>query len=201
METKIKNNIKCYYENRFVGSWQSPRFLGLLRLRLVMTFLSTFLPFYLFTSLFTGCGKKSQQTETAKQVQMPKPKIKEYVPPPPPPRYAYKGGTYRDPLIPGGGASSYSSLNVAGEGEETMTGEKMVTLQLKGIFMDEKIGNIAIVSETSGNSYILKNGKLYNKKNKDIKGVTGVIGKKVVTLISSDTKIELKLKKIEEEGE
>ncbi|MBI5573263.1 MAG: hypothetical protein HY919_01750 [Elusimicrobia bacterium] len=155
--------------------------------------------FYIFNCFFIGCGKKETKQTTQQVAARPKPKLPEYVPPTPPPKYTYKGGSYRDPLIPGGVASSYSSSSIAGEGGETMTSEKMATIQLKGIFRDEKTGNIAIVAESSGGSYILKNGKLYDKKNKIVKGVAGVIGKNSVTLFSNDTKIELKLKKAGEE--
>lgn len=149
--------------------------------------------------LFIGCGKKESKQSAQQVASRPKPKIPEYVPPAPPPKYTYKGGLYRDPLIPGGGSSSYSSSSMTGEGGETMTNEKMATLQLKGIFRDAKTGNIAIVAESSGGSYILKNGKLYDRKNKIVKGVAGVIGKNSTTLFSNDTKIELKLKKAGEE--
>lgn len=149
---------------------------------------------------FVGCGKKSSGIETSKQVvQRPKPKIPEYIPTPQAAKYTYKGGLYRDPLIPAGGSSSYSSSTMSGEGGETMTDEKMSTLQLKGIFKDSKTGNIAIISETSGGSYILKNGKLYDRKNKIVKGVAGVVGKNSTTLFSNNAKIELKLKKSGEE--
>lgn len=156
-------------------------------------------PFAICNCLFIGCGKKDSKQATQQVASRPKPKIPEYVPPAPTPKYTYKGGSYREPLIPGGGSSSYSSSSMTGEGGETMTNEKMATLQLKGIFRDEKTGNIAIVSESSGGSYILKNGKLYDRRNKLVKGVAGVIGKKSATLFSNDTKIELKLKKAGEE--
>ncbi|MFA5778993.1 MAG: hypothetical protein WC947_02540 [Elusimicrobiota bacterium] len=155
--------------------------------------------FYIFNCLFLGCGKKESKQSTKLVAPRPKPKMPEYVPPATPPKYTYKGGLYRDPLIPGGGSSSYSSSSMTGEGGETMTNEKMATLQLKGIFRDAKTGNIAIVAESSGGSYILKNGKLYDRKNKIVKGVAGVIGKNSATLFSNDTKIELKLKKAGEE--
>ena len=163
----------------------------------LMTLLFT-IHYSLFTA-FTGCSKKETKQPTQQAAARPKTKIPEYVPPIPPPKYTYKGGMYREPLIPGGGSSSYSSSSMAGEGSETMTNEKMATLQLKGIFRDVKTGNIAIVAETSGGSYILKNGKLYDRKNKIVKGAAGVIGKNSVTLFSNDTKIELKLKKTGEE--
>ncbi len=156
------------------------------------------LQFVICNCLFIGCGKKESKQSTEQVAPRPKPKIPEYVPPAPAPKYTYKGNIYRDPLIPAGGAH-YSSVGIAGESGETMTGEKMATLQLKGIFRDEKVGNIAIISETSGDSYILKNGKLYNRKNKIVRGVAGIIGKNSATLFSNDIKIELKLKKPEEE--
>ncbi|MDO8734176.1 MAG: hypothetical protein Q7K21_03340 [Elusimicrobiota bacterium] len=157
-----------------------------------MTLCVIFLP-------FIACGKKESKQSTRQVAPRPKPKMPEYVPPAPTPKYTYKGNAYRDPLIPRGGSSSYSSSSMTGEGSETMTNEKMTTLQLKGIFRDEKTGNIAIVAESSGGSYILKNGKLYDRKNKLVKGVAGVIGKNSATLFSNDTKIELKLKKPGEE--
>ncbi|PIU83620.1 MAG: hypothetical protein COS68_03105 [Elusimicrobia bacterium CG06_land_8_20_14_3_00_38_11] len=184
---KIKNDAESVIARTKSVAISKTRFLATLGMTLWAT--SCFL-------LLASCGKKETKQTTQQVAPRPKPKIPEYVPPPAPPKYTYKGGLYRDPLVPGGGSSSYSSSSMTGEGSETMTGEKMATLQLKGIFRDEKTGNIAIIAETSGGSYILKNGKLYDRKNKIVRGVAGVIGKNSATLFSNDTKIELKLKKI-----
>lgn len=153
---------------------------------------------YFLLSAFTGCGKKSSSAQQAGSV-MPKPKTKlpEYVPPPPKKKYTYAGNKYRDPLIPAG--ASYSGASGAEEATEVMTTDKLSTLQLKGILRDEKTGSIAVIADNSGNSYILKKGKVYNKKYKVVQGVAGVVGDKLVTLFSDNTKIELKLKKDKEE--
>ncbi|HAM39121.1 MAG: hypothetical protein A2474_07000 [Elusimicrobia bacterium RIFOXYC2_FULL_34_12] len=151
--------------------------------------------------LYLGCGKKSKaQNQQEVTTPRPKPTIPEYVPPLPPKKYVYKGTAYRDPLLPGGGGMAYSALTTSGDGAETFTSEKLATLQLKGIFKD-KSTNAAIIGDTSGGSYILKNGKIYNRRNKIVIGVSGVISKKSVTLICDDIKIELTMKKTGEEKE
>src|SRR3989339_336323 len=163
------------------------------------------LNFLFLTSLIVnfGCSKK-KATDDAQQVTAPrpKPKIPEYVPPVPPRKYIYKGAAYRDPLLPGGGGMAYSALAESGEGTETFTSEKLATLQLKGIFRDKNSRQaIAMIGDSSGGSYMLKEGKLYNRRNKIVNDVSGVVGQKSITLICNDIKVELSLKKSEEEKE
>ncbi|MEW6556516.1 MAG: hypothetical protein AB1349_04075 [Elusimicrobiota bacterium] len=191
MKTEIKNSEIKRLRDLEIREKTNPN-------SLISIFLISIL-FSLFSASFIGCGKKSTQlTQTSQQITpRPKPKIPQYVPPPPLPKYTYTGGKYRDPLIPAGG--SYSSSIIAGEGGTVLSDEQLATLQLKGIFRDPKIGGIALIADTSGGSYILKNGKLYDRKNKIIPKVAGVIGKNMVTLFSDNTKLELKLRKGGEE--
>ncbi|MBN1383448.1 MAG: hypothetical protein JW983_01025 [Elusimicrobia bacterium] len=153
----------------------------------------------LLLTAFTGCGEKTstQAKQAGKVMPRPKPKIPEYVPPPPPKKYTYKGNLYRDPLIPAG-AAVYSGIDTAAE---VMTSEKLATLQLKGIFRDKDIGIAIITDPNSGSSYILKKGKVYNRKHQVVKGVAGVVRKNnMITLFSDNIKIDLKLKKPGEEN-
>jgi len=181
METKLKNrknNKKILY--------------------VLLLFTIHYVTFTLFTA-FIGCGKKPSQPQTAQKIMpKPKPNVPEYVPLPPPRKYTYNGTKYRDPLAPAGGEVSYITPGIAGTGRERMTGEKLATLQLKGIFRDKKTGSIAIIDDTSGTSYMLKNRKLY-KRHKIVQGVDGVVKEKSVLLFCKDTKVELKLKKPREE--
>ncbi|MDD5688037.1 MAG: hypothetical protein PHE88_09435 [Elusimicrobia bacterium] len=200
MIKKIKLKIKKNEVGCFKGIRLQSKSQGMLSAKRIIM-LAFNLTFLFFICFFIACGKKSSDKIDASQqvTPRPKPKIPEYVPPVPPKKYTYKGGAYRDPLIPGGGSSAYSISGLSSEGTEILTNEKLATLQIKGIFKDDKTGGIAIISDTTGSSYILKEGKLFDRKHRIIKGVAGTIGKNSVTLFSNDMKIELKLKKTGED--
>jgi hypothetical protein len=102
-------------------------------------------------------------------------------------QYAYGGERYRDPFV-----------SLAGEAVQSTGTDELVTpnvsaLTLKGIFNDGK-QSIAIVS-AGVNSYTLKGSRLYDNRNRLIKGITGVVRKESVLLIAPDkTTKELKLR-------
>lgn len=145
--------------------------------------------------VFFACKKKVETKVSSAATAAPvvqKKKLSEYIPPAPVPKYKYTGDYYRDPFVPlAGSAGSYSS----GVIDEIMDKDKMKSLYLKGIVSDTAQGNIALITDPGGNSYVLKNGKLYNRRNRTIIGISGMIGKESVTLFGHQTKVELKLKK------
>ena len=88
------------------------------------------------------------------------------------------GDHYRDPFIPLTG-NSFDSDNRA---------PQISSLILKGIVEDAK-GRIAIVS-SGATSYILRAGRLYDGRNKVVKGISGVIKEQSVVLVGSDRTVK-----------
>jgi hypothetical protein len=95
------------------------------------------------------------------------------------PQYYYQGERYRDPFVPliGPGRSLYQPGEIIPP--------NLGTLMLKGIMTDRQGVNIAILS-SGGVSYFLKNGRLYDSQYRLIPGITGVVKKDRVLVITSD---------------
>ncbi|MBU0951573.1 MAG: hypothetical protein KKH91_01915 [Elusimicrobia bacterium] len=129
-------------------------------------------------ALAYGCGKKAavvQETEPPKprQIVIPTKQAEEI--------YRYSGEIYRDPFAPLTEKRMISaSLQASGEAEKPNIG----ILDLKGISIDRN-ARMAILSGPMG-SYILKNGKLFDSRNRLIRGITGSIEGKSVTLSTDD---------------
>jgi hypothetical protein len=98
--------------------------------------------------------------------------------------YTYFGDRYRDPFVP---------LNNQYRNESDVDRPPQIaSLLLKGIVGDEK-GRMALL--TSGvSSYVLRGGRLYDGRNHQMKGISGVIKTNSVVLMGSDRTIkELKV--------
>ncbi|MCS7184920.1 MAG: hypothetical protein NZ870_03210 [bacterium] len=93
--------------------------------------------------------------------------------------YTYKGSKYPDPFMPTTVGAGYIL------GEYTFEPN---TAQLVGI-IKSKDGDIAVLSIGGGVSFLLKNGRLYDPKRKEVKGYIGLIQGKSVKIIDQN-KIE-----------
>ena len=146
-------------------------------------------------TLVVGCGKKAKRiTETAKPPEKPvmetvQPLIKKttfY--------YEYRAANMRSPFAPLSGAGKVISTEP--ESEVTVTVD-INNLVLKGIIYDEKSRN-ALLSAPSGESYIVKEGKLLAQNGKYVEGIAGIVKKESVVLITKGNIIkEVKLRKEE----
>jgi hypothetical protein len=103
------------------------------------------------------------------------------------PRYVYKGDKYRDPFIPLTG-SGFSSIN-----SDAVPTPNIGSLSLKGIVDD---GNKRMAVITGGGiTFVLKDGRLFDNRNRQIRGISGYIKKNSVILIGADrTSKELNLR-------
>ncbi len=109
-----------------------------------------------------------------------------------PPRYFYPYASKRDPFAPLAGGPAGMGNSAAGKGLEK--GE-LTNLELRGIMKDRK-GKVAFISSTDGEPFVLRSGRIYDRKNRIISGVSGIIKENSVVLISSNrTMTELTLKK------
>ena len=91
--------------------------------------------------------------------------------------YTYYADRYRDPFIP---------LNSDFRTDQSAMDRppQIASLMLKGIVQDGR-GRMALL--TSGvNSYILKGGRLYDGRNRQVKKIAGVIKTESVVLIGAD---------------
>jgi hypothetical protein len=138
-----------------------------------------------------SCGKQSPSGPAA-------PQPKQFAPKQPPavyqkkeePVYYYTGDSYRDPFIPLVGQGAYFS-----ESDE-MSVPSITSLTLKGIIGEGKT-KIALISG-AGATYILKDSRLYDNRQRQIKGITGAIKIDSVVIIAPDKTVkELKLREKE----
>lgn len=95
-----------------------------------------------------------------------------------PPKYAYPHGDKRDPFIPLTGGSRTGSVNLA---------QNFANLELKGILRDRR-GKIAVIAASDGESYTLRGGKVYDRRNRIVSQVTGIIKQESVVLYSQQSK-------------
>lgn len=97
-------------------------------------------------------------------------------------RYAYPYTAERDPFVP-----------LIGTGKKAMTKSadtqtlinNFSELELRGIVKD-RTGRVALISSTAGETFILRSGRIYDRKNHLMKGVTGVIKENSVVLMSEN---------------
>lgn len=111
-----------------------------------------------------------------------------------PPKYTYKFAARRDPFYPLAGLAG-----VAGEftnpfaDSEINPDQTFFGLELRGIFQDRS-GKIGIIRSQEGETYTLKSGKIYDRRNRMISGVSGIFKENSIVLISKNkTRKELPL--------
>jgi len=103
----------------------------------------------------------------------------------------YTGDRSRDPFLPAATGARIARRT----DEDKPEGPEVVDIhgmQLKGILKDTKI-DFALFSAETGGSYILRGGKLYNERNKQVPGITGniKIKQKTVELITADKDVQV----------
>lgn len=102
----------------------------------------------------------------------------------------YKSEGLRDPFA----AVMVSSSKKAVLGKAVSQAvPKFDKLTLAGIFLYASGKQAMIYDSSTGLSYFLVKGKLYNQKRKPIPGVSGIAQDKQVTLIASNKTVTLKL--------
>lgn len=62
-------------------------------------------------------------------------------------------------------------------------------LTLTGIMEDSKSKQALLTDSVTGSIYVLKSGKLFDSKKKEVKGVAGVVRGKQVVLMTEDKKV------------
>ena len=105
---------------------------------------------------------------------------------PEPPKYAYPYDGRRDPFMPlVGTPGSYAGSS---QDAQTIT-QSFSNLELKGI-LKAKSGKIAMISATNGETYMLKSGRVFDRRNRVIHGVSGIIKENSVVLISQNKTVK-----------
>jgi len=134
--------------------------------------------------VFSACGKKEIAQKATQISQKPTEPVsitglieKKVVA-----KYRYRGEIYRDPFIPLDEKKIVSPiLESSGEGIAPALG----SLTLRGIILDNK-QKIALFSSPTGR-YILRNGKLYDNRNRIIRGLTGtVVDNNTIKIVTED---------------
>lgn len=103
----------------------------------------------------------------------------------------YDGERYRDPFQPPKAAASPAASAQAQDPAQPQE-FSIHLLNLKGILKDKR-GSYAVLTDSLGGSYILKDGKLFDYKNKPLPGVAGAIQpkQKSVTLMTPDKDVQV----------
>ena len=103
----------------------------------------------------------------------------------------YTGDRVRDPFLPAamGGASTRRIVDTKTGGPEVVDIHGML---LRGIMRDPKV-DYALFTSEGGGSYLLRDGRLYNERNKVVPGITGTIKlkQKTVELIAPDKDVQV----------
>ena len=155
----------------------------------------------LLLSLFlAGCSGKNEYKSLAELVPSPtqrplnlQPETKMETP-----RYFYPFSSKRDPFSPLVGGASYAGGNASGG--QGMAGGELTNLELKGILKDRK-GKVALIAASDGEPFVLRSGRIYDRKNRIVSGVSGIIKENSVILISQNrTVTELSLRTKDEGG-
>ncbi len=109
-----------------------------------------------------------------------------------PPKYFYPFAAKRDPFAPLVGITSGTNDPASGKG---LAKGELSNLELKGIMLDRK-GKVAYIASTTGEVFFLRSGRIYDKKNRVVAGVSGIIKENSVVLISQNrTMTELIMQK------
>jgi Tfp pilus assembly protein PilP len=145
--------------------------------------------FLLFPLLLTSCSNQGDDMgeltssepvrQEAAQAPLEPEKIPELK------KYVYSCSQERDPFVPlaGGGKSAYGS-----ESDSSIMNH-FATLELRGILKDHR-GKIALIGTSSGDSYTLRSGRIYDRRNRLVNEVTGIIKENSVVLISQNKAVK-----------
>lgn len=103
----------------------------------------------------------------------------------------YTGDRVRDPFLPPSMGTSVPT-RAAEEGGELPAAADIHTFQLRGILKDAS-SDFAIFAGDSGQTYLLRAGRLFDGRNKRVPGVTGRIRlkQKRVELITADKDVQV----------
>ena len=113
------------------------------------------------------------------------------------PRYFYPYASKRDPFAPLVGSAGYAGSS---SGSQGLSSGELTNLELKGILRDRK-GKVALISASDGEAFVLRSGRIYDKKNRIVSGISGIIKENSVILISQNrTVTELSLRNKDEGG-
>ena len=133
----------------------------------------TKLQLLLLVIILACCGKKQPPVTTQKQPSVKKEVVETStvsVRSPIFEKYVYEGLSYRDPFVPLS-AEKIAKAKLSLSGEAVIPG--LGSLELKGFIIDKQ-DKIALFSSPYG-SYLLVNGKLYDRQNRLVKGFSGKI--------------------------
>jgi hypothetical protein len=115
------------------------------------------------------------------------------------PEYVYTPSV-RDPFLPlSGGTAARINLSAAeGAPKEAFN---PATVELKGILRTPTARFATLVS-TTGERYIVENGKVMDAKRKPIEGIVGIIKEKSLVLIGRDNQVtELRMKRNQDDSD
>lgn len=158
--------------------------------------------FLLFCSFLVSCGdKKTQQAPPpvpkarTEKVEKPKKVV--------PPKYEFKGSMFRDFLQSALSKAGPSTDKKRIEPKEDLSRPETIvfnfdSVRLRG-FLSSGLDKFALISDDMGNSFVLRDGKLYDIRQKIIPGASGLIKKRSVVLTYKSQIKELSMKRFKDE--
>lgn len=129
-----------------------------------------------------SCGAKieeSRDSNAPAAITAPEVSISSFVAKKETPRYNYTGDRYRDPFIP-----LNSNISMLPSDSDEIPVPNIGSLSLKGILYDGK-QKIAIING-GGITYMLKDSRLFDNRQRLVRGITGAIKKEAVIIIAPD---------------
>jgi len=143
--------------------------------------------FILGLFVFASCGKK-KKIETQAERPAPAPKATKTEEKKVVAKYVYGGYKNRNPFFMLGAVSQSVSFKEVYNADQQSSG-----FQLTGIMTDFAGTRYALLADSSGGSYILKKGWLYDAEGKRVPSVTGTVFENRIIIISGKNIKELKL--------
>ncbi|MBI3292994.1 MAG: hypothetical protein HYZ73_09360 [Elusimicrobia bacterium] len=129
-----------------------------------------------------GCSQpKPAEPSNTRTVRRATPPPLISIPKPTEVRYDYHGDSRRDPFIPLTG-------RVAGSGRGELVVPQLGALTLKGIVGDKHKRVALLVG--GGGVFVLKDGKLYDNRNRLIHGISGTVKERSVVLTGPDRTVK-----------
>ena len=106
-----------------------------------------------------------------------------------PPKYFYPYAQKRDPFVPLIGGVQGSPSAKSGSDKRSVERGDVGNLELRGILRDRR-GKVAMISSSSGEAYTLRSGRVYDKQNRAVSGVSGIIKENSVILITQNRTVK-----------
>jgi len=152
-----------------------------------------FIYLLIFVFVVASCGKKKERRVVPPPAKIKKKVVKEEKKVEKVEKYVYQGYKNRNPFLVTGGGAPVSQTQ-----ETQKFSSDLGDLSLTGIMVDISGEKYALLGNSQGGTFVLKNGWLYDFEGNRIPGYTGTVFEDRIILIHGSQMKELKLPESEE---